>query len=94
MEEDNIQYYNDEWNYLKPSDFFEKYYKVLDQKGNLQNIVLRDIDKEFINNHYKKDIIITDLNTNKEYNDINKFLEADFRNNLIFGTDTLYKINK
>ena len=53
MKEDNTQYYCDEWNNLKPSDFIEKYHKVLDNKGIPQNIVLRERDKEFINNYYK-----------------------------------------
>ena len=53
MEEDNTQYYCDEWNNLKPSDFIEKYYKILDKEGKSQDIILREKDKEFINNYYK-----------------------------------------
>ncbi len=53
MEKDNIQYFNDEWNNMKPSDFIEKYTKVLDKDGKPQDIVLREKDKEFINNYYK-----------------------------------------
>ena len=53
MEEDNTQYYCDEWNNMRPSDFMEKYHKVLDNKGIPQNIVLREKDKEFINNYFK-----------------------------------------
>lgn len=49
MEKDNTQYFNDEWN-LKPSDIIEKYYKVLNKEGKPQDIVLRESDKEFINN--------------------------------------------
>ena len=46
MEEDNTQYYCDEWNNLKPSDFIEKYYKILDKEGKSQDIILREKDKE------------------------------------------------
>lgn len=53
MKEDNTQYYCDEWNNMRPSDFMEKYHKVLDNKGIPQNIVLREKDKEFINNYFK-----------------------------------------
>lgn len=57
MEEDNTQYYCDEWNNIKPSDFIEKYTKVLDKDGKPQDIVLREKDKEFINNYFKnKDV--------------------------------------
>ena len=52
MEEDNTQYWDDQWN-LKPSDIVEKYFKVLDKNGIPQNIVLRERDKEFINNYSK-----------------------------------------
>ena len=53
MKEDNTQYFCDEWNNIKPSDFMEKYHKVLDNKSIPQNIVLREKDKEFINNYFK-----------------------------------------
>ena len=53
MEEDNTQYFNDEWNNMRPSDFVEKYTKILNKDGKPQDIVLREIDKEFINNYYK-----------------------------------------
>ncbi len=53
MEEDNTQYYCDEWNNITPSDFIEKYTKVFDKEGNHKDIVLRERDKEFINNYYK-----------------------------------------
>lgn len=53
MKEDNVQYYCDEWNNMKPSDFVEKYHKVLNNEGVLQDIILREKDKEFINNYYK-----------------------------------------
>ena len=52
MKED-IQYYNEEWNNMRPSDFMEKYHKVLDKEGVPQNVILREKDKEFINNYYK-----------------------------------------
>ena len=29
MEEDNTQYFCDEWNNMRPSDFMEKYHKIL-----------------------------------------------------------------
>ena len=51
MEEDNTQYFNDEWN-LKPSDIIEKYFKVLDNNGIPQNIILREYDKEFIRKYF------------------------------------------
>ena len=53
MEEDNTQYFNDEWNNMRPSDFVEKYTKILNKDGEPQDIILREIDKEFINNYYK-----------------------------------------
>jgi len=53
MEENNTQYFCDEWNNMKPSDFVEKYHKVLNNEGIPQNIVLREKDKEFINKYYK-----------------------------------------
>ena len=53
MKEDNVQYYCDEWNNMKPSDFVEKYHKVLNNEGVPQDIILREKDKEFINNYYK-----------------------------------------
>ena len=53
MEKDNTQYFNDEWNNMRPSDFVEKYTKILNKDGEPQDIVLREIDKEFINNYYK-----------------------------------------
>lgn len=55
MEEDNIQYFNDEWN-LEPSDFIEKYYKILSNDGIPQNIVLREREKEFINNYFNRQL--------------------------------------
>lgn len=55
--EKNIQYFNDEWNNMRPSDFMEKYHKVLDNKGVPQDVILRETDKEFINNYFKnKDV--------------------------------------
>ena len=53
MKKDNTQYFNDEWNNMRPSDFVEKYTKILNKDGKPQDIVLREIDKEFINNYYK-----------------------------------------
>lgn len=53
MEEDNTQYFNDEWNNIRPSDFVEKYTKILNKDGEPQDIALIEIDKEFINNYYK-----------------------------------------
>lgn len=53
MEQDNTQYYCDEWNNMRPSDFMEKYHKVLNNEGVPQNVILREKDKEFINNYYK-----------------------------------------
>ena len=53
MEDDKRIYYCDEWNDMRPSDFVEKYTKILNKDGKPQDIVLREIDKEFINNYYK-----------------------------------------
>ena len=53
MEDDKRIYYCDEWNNVRPSDFVEKYTKILNKDGEPQDIVLREIDKEFINNYYK-----------------------------------------
>jgi hypothetical protein len=53
MKEDNTQYFNDEWNNIKPSEFIGKYYKYLDNEGKPRNIVLRKKNIEFINNYYK-----------------------------------------
>ena len=53
MKKDNTQYFNDESNNMRPSDFVEKYTKILNKDGEPQGIVLREIDKEFINNYYK-----------------------------------------
>lgn len=53
MEDDKRIYYCDEWNNMRPSDFVEKYTKILNKDGEPQDIVLREIDKEFINNYYK-----------------------------------------
>lgn len=51
MEEDNTQYFCDEWNNMKPSDFVEKYHKIIDMEGNPRDIVLRNHEKDFINNY-------------------------------------------
>ena len=57
MEEDNTQYFCDEWNNMRPSDFMEKYHKILNNEGVPQNVILREKDKEFINNYFKnKDV--------------------------------------
>ena len=53
MEEDNTQYFCDEWNNMRPSDFMEKYHKILNNEGVPQNVILREKDKEFINNYFK-----------------------------------------
>lgn len=53
MEENNTQYFCDEWNNMRPSDFMEKYYKVLNNEDIPQDVVLREHEKEFINNYYK-----------------------------------------
>ena len=53
MEDDKRIYYCDEWNNMRPSDFVEKYTKILNKDREPQDIVLREIDKEFINNYYK-----------------------------------------
>lgn len=53
MEEDTTQYFCDEWNNMRPSDFMEKYHKILNNEGVPQNVILREKDKEFINNYFK-----------------------------------------
>ena len=53
MEDDKRIYYCDEWNNMRPSDFFEKYTKILNNEGVPQNVILREKDKEFINNYFK-----------------------------------------
>lgn len=53
MKEDNTQYFCDEWNNMRPSNFIEKYHKVLNKEGVPQDIILREKDKEFINNYFK-----------------------------------------
>lgn len=50
-------------------------------------------DIKYFNDEWNKEsILIVDLNTNKEYNNINEYFKDNFKNNLIFGTNTIYKI--
>ena len=50
-------------------------------------------DVKYFNDEWNKEsILIVDLNTNKEYNNINEYFKDTFKNNLIFGTNTIYKI--
>ena len=54
---------------------------------------MEEDNTQYFNDEWNKEnILIIDLNTNKEYSDINEFLKDDLKNNLIFGTNTIYKI--